>query len=230
MTQTTLELPSHYVPSGGIDLANDKKSKLKVKGMALAVFVVLFLLANHFVPFILLFFDKAGEPASTPDLIAKVGAIVLIALFYVIVHEKIHGSFMERFSGVKASFGFSGSMAYAGSPAYFSKKDFRIIALAPVLILAIAIFLVTLLLPSDWFWVGYAAQLLNLSGSTGDFYTAWVLRREPVDVLIHDNGLVQTYFVADPEKALRDEAVREKQRTAASKRQNERIYGKKRRK
>lgn len=197
--QTTLELPRDYIPTGGIDLVNDKSARTKVYALALVTLVGLFLLGNYFVPLTVIFFDATGEPATLPAIAVKLGVIVVLILFYVIIHEKIHGAFMAKYSGVKAAFGFTGSMAWCGSPAYFSRQDFRVIALAPVVSLTAIITVVTLLLPVDWFWVGFAAQLMNLSGSMGDIYSIWKLRRLDADGLIHDNGLVQTWYTPDPD-------------------------------
>jgi len=112
-----------------------------------------------------LLFDSDAEPASIPYILAKLGAILLIAAFYLLIHEKIHAMAMERLSAAKASLGFQGTTAYASSRAYFSKRDHRIVLLAPAFFLTLLITLLTLILPVDWFWVGLSALILNLAGS-----------------------------------------------------------------
>ena len=225
--QTTLELPRGYRPTDGIDLTHDRTTRNKVNGLALVMLVGLFLLGNYFVPLTLILFDATGEPATLPAIAVKLGVIVGVMLVYVIIHEKIHGVFMAKYSGVKAAFGFTGSLAWCGSPAYFSRPDFRVIALAPVVSLTVIIAVVTLMLPLDWFWVGFAAQLMNLSGSMGDLYTIWKLRRQGADVLIHDNGLVQTWYTPNPDH--RETRVGDGRSDRAIRRQSQRS-GRKRKK
>ena len=52
-----------------------------------------------------------------------------------ILHEIIHGGFMKAFSGLKPRYGFTGLYAYAGSDALFNRRQYLIIAFAPVVIL-----------------------------------------------------------------------------------------------
>lgn len=226
--ETTLQLPSNYRVCGQVDFKGDRKAKWIITGLSIAVTLLLFYVANLNVPILLLFYDAQGLLLPLPTVLIKVGVILLFMLFYVIIHEKLHGYFMTRFSKTKSRFGFNGSMAYAASDAYFSRTHFRIIVLAPVAILAAAIFIVTLLLPVDWFWVGYILQMFNLAGSMADFYTAWQIRSQPVDVLIQDSGAVRTFYApfVEPE----DPGASQKKTSRARQRQMQKIYGKKRKK
>lgn len=95
---------------------------------------------------------------------------------------------MKKLDHAEPILDFTHGAAYAGSPVYFSKKDYRLIALLPVIILAILFLLITLIIPQDWFWVGFAAQVINLAGGVKGYYTAFQVSRQVPEVLILDEG------------------------------------------
>lgn len=227
MIETTLQLPEYFKPSGKVDFRLNKKAKWTVKGLSFAAILLLFFVANRFVPLLLLFYDVQGNLLSMISVLLKIGVILFFMIFFGIIHEKLHGYFMGRHSKATVRFGFNGSMAYSASDAYYSKKDYRIILLAPMAIMVVIIFIGTLLLPVDWFWVGYLLQMINLAGSMSDFYTSWQLRNEPLDVLIYDSGLNRQFFVPMSEEEL-EASEKTKKKTTAKQKQKQKIYGKKR--
>lgn len=228
MIETTVELPGHYEPSGKVDLLANKKAKWMIYSISFIVVLLLFFVANRQVPILALFFDLEGQLLSMQMLLLKLGMIVLFAIFFSIIHEKLHGHFMARYADAEVKFAFKGSSAYVTSAAFYSKRDFRIILLAPVAIMVVAIFIVTLMLPPDWFWVGYIFQMINLAGSMSDFYIAWQLRNEPSDVLISDLGPVKQFFVPGTEES-QGRGIKKRGNTAKQKKM-QKIYGKKRKK
>ena len=84
--------------------------------------------------------------------------------------------------------------AYAGSDAYFNKKQYVIIALAPVVFFGVVFLLLNLFLPSEWFWTIYLLQIFNLSGAAGDFYMTNLMTKLPADVLVHDSGTAMNIY------------------------------------
>lgn len=224
MVDTTLELPKNYQLSGKVDLIENKKTKWMIFIMSLILILLLFFVANRKVPIIALFFDLEGKLLSMPMVLLKVGVIVLFAVMFGIIHEKLHGYFMARFADAEVKFGFKGSSAYVTSEAYYSKRNYRIILLAPVAIMVVAIFVVTLMLPPDWFWVGYITQMINLAGSMSDFYTAWQLRNEPSEVLILDSGPIKQFYVPGVEDLLENS---KKKKGSAQQKKMQKIYDKK---
>lgn len=199
MIGSTTQLPKQYAPTLVVDYEKDQKLNRRLLIAALVLFVGLFLLGNTYLPIYLMGYNEQGQPLTIPAIGLKVGILVIIFVFYTLIHEKLRGLLMKRFSGSESSLEFRGAAAFAKSKGYFSKRDFRIISLGPVLILAFLIFLVTILLPMDWFWVGFIAQILNLAGSVKDFYGAWQGIKQPIDVLIHDDGQVQTFYTPNLE-------------------------------
>jgi len=106
-----------------------------------------------------------------------------------VAHEFIHGAFFKRYSGRKAKYGFAGLYAYAGSDAYFNKRQYLVIGLSPVILLGIVLLILNVFLPTQFFWGAYLLQVVNLSGAVGDAYYTVVLSRLPADVLVKDEGV-----------------------------------------
>lgn len=115
-------------------------------------------------------------------------------VLYMILHELIHGAFMKTFSGRKARYGFTGIYAFAGSDALFTRKQYLIIAFAPVVILGILIAILTAAFYETAFWALYIIQILNLSGAAGDFYVGYLIARSGNDVLVRDLGTDMSFY------------------------------------
>ncbi len=49
-------------------------------------------------------------------------------------------------------------------------------------------------MPTVWAWWVYLLQVFNISGAAGDFYTAWVISRQPADAYIRDSGTAMEIF------------------------------------
>ena len=113
---------------------------------------------------------------------------------YIILHEAVHGIVMYRCSRVKPRFGFTGVYAYAGSDVYFDKKNYLIIAMAPVVFWGVVLAVVCALVPESWFWPFYFIQLMNLSGAGGDLYVTWKFSKLPKDILVQDTGVAMTVY------------------------------------
>lgn len=231
MIQSTTQLPREYAPALVLDYDHNPKLSRRLLIAAILIFIGLFLAGNFYLPIYLLAYDEQGLPLSLQGIGLKLGVLVLMFIFYTVAHEKLRGVLMKRFSGAESGLEFKGAAAYAKSPGYFSKRDFRIICLGPVLILALLLFLGTMLLPMDWFWVGFIGQILNLAGSLKDFYSAWQGARQPADVLIQDDGLAQTFFTPSLEAVSRRDNPRKKPELSGStQKQMKNIYQKKKKK
>ncbi len=176
-------LPEGYREFKTVDLLNNKKELLTVNLAALLLGGVMVLPAALLVPFPLLHKESVVN--------IFVPLLFLVALFlYVLLHEAVHGVFMKKLSNVKPYFGFKGFMyAYAGSTAFFDKRSYILIALAPVVLLGLALLLANLLLSVEWFWFVYIIQIVNISGAAGDIYVMNIIRKAPADTLVCDAGV-----------------------------------------
>ena len=105
---------------------------------------------------------------------------------------------MHLLSGVKPKYGFKLCYAYAGSRAYFDRRSHNVIALAPLLVWGIVLFALERALPAEWFWLFYVVQISNVSGSMGDVYCVFALRKYPSDILIQDTGTRMRIFAPRP--------------------------------
>ena len=191
MLRTTTVLPQGFVEIAKIDLAQNKKEALIVNGLALAIGIVMIVVGMIGVPIMTLF-----AMTNLGEYILKLVTLLLGMLAYIVLHEMVHGVFMYRFSHVKPTFGFKGLYAYAGSTAYFNRRDYLIIALSPIVLWGIVLAVITAIAPVGWFWPVYAVQIVNISGAAGDLYVAWRFRKFPQDILTLDSGTDMIVYAA----------------------------------
>ena len=178
------ELPEGYSEVKRVNLQTNKKLAVLLNVGAILIAGVLFFVGLAFVPFS---FEPGAD--NLPSFLLQVFGVLLAIVLYMVAHEFVHGVFIKKYSGKKAKYGFTGAYAYAGSDAYFNKRQYVVIALAPIVLFGIAFLLLNVLLPAKWFWGVYVLQLVNLSGAVGDLYITWLMGRLPADVLTCDVGV-----------------------------------------
>ena len=188
--KNTVSLPEGYSEEFGIDLQKNKKLMLLVNGIAIAIMLPMAFLGALAVPFASFF--GSDELWYMPLL--KASVLMLGYIAYIVLHELVHGVFMKCFSGIKPKYGFTLMYAYAGSSAYFNKKSYIIIALAPVVIWGAVLGVLCAVLPQSWFWVVYLIQIGNISGAAGDFYVTFKFLKLPKDILVNDTGVAMTVY------------------------------------
>lgn len=187
MNDRTL-LPEDYRELLKIDLQKDKKLALLINGLSLAMAILLIIPAACLVPLSTLL-ESTLSTYWIKLILFLVGTIV-----YMVLHELVHGLFMRGFSGVRPHYGFTGLYAYAGSTAYFTKKEYIIIALSPIVIWGVVLAVILLLVPAAWFWPVYMIEVINISGAAGDLYVTCRFARLPKDILIGDTGVAMTVY------------------------------------
>lgn len=183
-------LPEGYQEIRRIDLQKDKKSLQEVNIAALLLAVALFLLGVTIEP-IHFVFDSLLS-------LLRILGVLLALVVYIFGHELVHGIFIWVFSKKRAQYGFAGHYAYAGSDAYFTRKQYLVIAFAPVVLWGVLFLLLLLFLPRNWFWVVYILQIFNVSGAAGDFYVAYHALRMPADLLVQDSGASMRMYSRSP--------------------------------
>lgn len=199
--KTCFTLPDSYTELQQIDLQKDRKLALLVNTLGLFIFVLGAVIGNLFVPLHTFYSMSAGSALYFVRLAVLFGGIIL----YIFLHEYVHGIFIKYYSGKKADYGFTGMYAFAGSKAYFNKKNYLVIALAPVVLWGIVLTALLLIVPEYWFWTVYFIQLSNLSGAAGDLYVARTFARMPEDILVQDTGVAMTVYA--PEHKASDENI-----------------------
>lgn len=188
------QLPNGYKEILKIDL--QKNTKLAVLVNVLALIIAVLMIVPVFVrireSFSMVFIIT--DDVKITALLLKFIVLIAGMVVYMILHELVHGIFMKKFSGIKPKYGFTGLYAYAGSSAYFNRKSYIIIALAPIVILGIVLLILQFLVPVSWFFVVYLIQVCNVSGAAGDIYVTCKMSRMPADILVNDVGVSMTVY------------------------------------
>ncbi len=120
--------------------------------------------------------------------------LVVCVIAYLALHELTHGLCMRMFSGIRPHYGKKGVLLFAGSEAYFSRRDYIVTALAPVVIFGVLFALLSVFLQSEWFWLAIVLQVVNLGGAVGDYYMTGRAVRQPKSALFHDSGVAVTIY------------------------------------
>ena len=178
------QLPDGYGERVKIDLQKNKTEALLVNGLAFVIMLVLIVIGHLVVPVQALL--RLG--------ITKLLLMVIGVLLYLVLHELTHAVCMKYYGAEKVKFGYTGLYAYAGSDAYFGKKPYIVIALAPVVVWGVVLLILNLLAGDGWFWVVWLIQVSNLSGAAGDLYVTAKLSKMPADILIQDSGVSMTVY------------------------------------
>ena len=176
------KLPAGYGEILSIDIQKDKKLALLVNGFGLVILIVLVAIGNLLVPITTIFLGMNL-------LLMSVGTVV-----YIVLHELVHGMCMKYFGSRTVKYGFTGLYAYAGSQDYFEKRDYLIIALAPVVVLGAVLLVLNSVVGIQHFWGIYFIQIANLSGAAGDLYVTYLFSRLPSDILVQDVGVSMVVY------------------------------------
>lgn len=189
--KSTTQLPQGYGEILSLDLQKNKKLMLLVNGLALLIGALMLL------P--LIWVEDKGLIAAVFQprrwLIVCAGMLA-----YMVLHEMVHGVFICRYSRRKPKFGFTGLYAYAGSDAYFCRKDYIVIGLSPIVIWGIVLAVIQILVPPDWAFAVYIIQIVNISGAAGDLYVTWKMMKLPADILVRDSGVAMCVYSREGRK------------------------------
>lgn len=185
------KLPQGYRLVQRFDLVHQRGQLRAVSALALALLALTILTGAVMQPQDGRFFDDGFLPVLLRLLAALAGSAV-----YIVAHEAVHGALMWLISRKRPRFGFSLMYAYAGSAAYFDKRAYLLIAIAPVAVWTPALACAALCVPSGWFWAVWAVQALNISGAAGDVYLFASLLKKPPTVLVQDSGTAMLVYDA----------------------------------
>ena len=180
-------LPNGYREVRRVDLMRNRKEAILINLLSLAIAAGVGMLGFVLCPP----FDEIH--LGIHNIVSMIVTVIGI-IGYMILHELIHGVFMKAFSGLRPRYGFTGLYAFAGSDALFDRKQYLIIAFAPVVILGIALAVLTAAFYETAFWDLYIIQMINLSGAAGDFYVGFLIARSGNDILVRDSGTDMTFY------------------------------------
>lgn len=183
-------LPEDYGEIYSLNLQKDKRAAIIVNLLALAIAAVMAVSMNFFVP-VTSVFDMSG---GIVRYFLRLAALIVLMVLYTVLHELVHGIAMKLCGTKRVKYGFTGLYAFAGSEDYYDKKSYIFIALAPIVLWGTVLAAVNFLVPTEWFWIVYMIQLINISGAAGDLFAAVKLSRMPKDILIQDSGVSMRVF------------------------------------
>lgn len=183
-------LPEDYGEIYSLNLQKDKRAAIIVNLLALAIAAVMAVSMNFFVP-VTSFFDMSG---GIVRYFLRLAALIVLMVLYMVLHELVHGIAMKLCGTKRVKYGFTGLYAFAGSEDYYDKKSYIFIALAPIVLLGTVLAAVNFFVPTEWFWIVYMIQLINISGAAGDLFAAVKFSRMPKNILIHDSGVSMRVF------------------------------------
>lgn len=181
------ELPSNYELYKIIDLEKNRKYFWLINLLSLAIGLAMFFLGLAIAPVDL-------RELELGEIVTSLFVMIVGFVGYIFLHEGIHGLFIFLFSGEAPTFGFKGWCAYAGSLCFFSKVQYLVIALSPVVVWGIALFVLNLFCNGVWFWVVYFIQILNIGGAAGDYFVSVKMLTYPKDILVRDTGTQTAVF------------------------------------
>ena len=183
-------LPEDYGEIYSLNLQKDKRTAIIVNLLALAIAAVMAVSMNFFVP-VTSVFDMSG---GIVRYFLRLAALIVLMVLYMILHELVHGIAMKLCGTKRVKYGFTGLYAFAGSEDYYDKKSYIFIALAPIVLWGTVLAAVNFFVPTEWFWIVYMIQLINISGAAGDLFAAVKFSRMPKNILIQDSGVSMRVF------------------------------------
>lgn len=183
-------LPEDYGEIYSLNLQKDKRTAIIVNLLALAIAAVMAVSMNFFVP-VTSVFDMSG---GIVRYFLRLAALIVLMVLYMVLHELVHGIAMKLCGTKKVKYGFTGLYAFAGSEDYYDKKSYIFIALAPIVLWGTVLAAVNFFVPTEWFWIVYMIQLINISGAAGDLFAAVKFSRMPKNILIQDSGVSMRVF------------------------------------
>ena len=183
-------LPEDYGEIYSLNLQKDKRTAIIVNLLALAIAAVMAVSMNFFVP-VTSFFDMSG---GIVRYFLRLAALIVLMVLYTVLHELVHGIAMKLCGTKRVKYGFTGLYAFAGREDYYDKKSYIFIALAPIVLWGTVLAAVNFFVPTEWFWIVYMIQLINISGAAGDLFAAVKFSRMPKNILIQDSGVSMRVF------------------------------------
>lgn len=184
------KLPSQYEQIKTINLRKDRKTSAIVNTISAALIVFMLILGavlygkNALENLLLL-----DERVELWHFIGRVIIVTVLCAVYIVLHELVHAVLMKLFCrNCSVKIGYRFFYAYAASDAYYDRRSYNIIAVAPLLFFGTLLSVLCAIVPMSWFWTIYLVQVFNFSAASGDIYIFLFLSRMQNDILVKDDG------------------------------------------
>lgn len=179
----TNQLPINYELKDSYDL---KQTKLNLIIQTIFIIIAAIFMSSVFI------FNIEFNSEYHGLLIA--GFTMTLVLIYMTLHELTHGIFISLLSKTKSTYKFRFPFLTTGTHAYFNKKSFIIICLAPSILWGIVIGVSIKFTPNNLLLSLYILLGLNFAGSAGDYLQVFLISRTSIDSLIQDDGKVTSIY------------------------------------
>jgi len=132
---------------------------------------------------------SASAPADAgPDVPFWLTLIIIVLVLP--LHELIHGAAILG-CGYRPRFGMmlSKGVLYAtADDALFTRRQYIVVALAPLVVISLLGVLLIGLLPTGWWWTIALAVIMNNGSAIGDLWAAYIVRPYPAASLVRDTA------------------------------------------
>jgi len=197
--QSTQALPAEYVAVGTFDLRNNSRAMLQMNLLGFGLFAVSAWVFSSLLSLLRPADMSTGFAVSVAGLnsgLWLVLVIIVLTMVMVVLHEAVHGFFFWAYTRAMPKFAFRGVYAYAAAPAwYLPKRQYLIVALAPLVVLSLLGVALMALIPADWFLALLFFLITNASGAVGDLWVVVWLLRQPRNCYANDRGDAVTLYV-----------------------------------
>ncbi|MBW8012540.1 MAG: DUF3267 domain-containing protein [Chloroflexi bacterium] len=185
--QPTKQLPDEYQEIYSLDLSKNIRAQLILNGVAL----ILMLVFGWFFAGISLILTPGTWPNNLANMLGTSNLVIILAalLLMPVLHEAAHGLFFWLFTRQRVKFGFKLGYAYAAAPEwYLPRKQYLVVACAPITILSFIGVALMPIMPVFAFPGLLLFLSFNAGGSVGDMFVAWKITQYHSNVLINDQG------------------------------------------
>lgn len=189
-------LPETYQLQETIDLRKQKKLALGLNLAGMGLFVVIFFIFTFIVSFVrglksMPLFNMTGSTTAWLVLLGFIGGFLAL----IVLHEAAHGLFFWIYTRKLPKFAMNLSYAYAAAPEWFIRRNaYRIVTLAPILIITGLGLLICLFAPVAWLMGLILFMSINFASAIGDIYVMFRLLKVPESTYIQDAGDRMTFF------------------------------------
>jgi hypothetical protein len=182
----TRELPDHYAELHHIHLIKNRGIALWLNLAGIGLFLVFGVWFARTSIRLRPDFWVDGLPVIVGS---EILAFILAFIAMLILHEGVHGVLFWLYSGQRPHFGLRWGYAYASAPDwYFTRNQFLVIALGPLVLISLFGILLMRLVPLGWLPTLLFLMIMNGAGSAADMYTMVTCLYYPSDILVNDKG------------------------------------------
>ncbi len=115
--------------------------------------------------------------------------MLVCAAVFILAHELVHGVFFWIYSRSRPVFGLRSGYAFTAAPGwFFPRRQYLVIALAPLILLSILGMVLVVILPAGVLALVLFGMVVNAAGAVGDIWIAFMIIRERRSIVIEDLG------------------------------------------